>query len=111
MTESKVLIDLTQFVSHPAHTGIQRVLTELINLWPRESLDADIGFLEEGTYHLVTIERAAKLVRAHFRDRRFLTAEVHSLFIEATNGKSVSSELLSRYAGYFLPEPTFRMTS
>ncbi len=109
MTESKVLIDLSQFVSQPAHTGIQRVLTELINQWPRESLDADIGFLEEGTYHLVAIERAAKLVRAHFRDRRSLTAEIRSLFIEATNGKIRSSELSSRFAAYFLPEPTFRI--
>ena len=76
MTESKVLIDISQFVSQPAHTGIQRVLTELIGQWPRESLDADIGFLEEGTYHLVAIEHAAKLMRAHFRDRRSLTTEI-----------------------------------
>lgn len=110
----RILIDLSQFCSWPARTGIQRVLCEMLANWPNEAVAADVGAQMGGTYRIVNLDAASSCLREMFGAD--LTGERttglrHSIesFMVARTEKSMSSdELLREYDGYFLPEPTFR---
>jgi glycosyltransferase involved in cell wall biosynthesis len=111
---ARILIDLSQFSSYPAHTGVQRVLCELLSHWPAEALSADIGVQCAGEYRVLPLEQTAAFLQRLFKEipadggRQDLKAAVDSFVSSQTERRLSFEDLQVSYEGYFLPEPTFR---
>jgi glycosyltransferase involved in cell wall biosynthesis len=108
-------VDVTQFVSWPAASGVQRVLRHLAEEWKGDEVEAIYGFLRD--WHFVTGPISA------------LGRELASVFRESSNGTPASSESVELALtdtcerlfraddldlvadGYLLPEPSLRPDS
>lgn len=110
----RILVDLTQFSSYPAHTGVQRVLCELLAHWPADAISADIGVQCPGEYRILPLQQTSEFVQRLFKeiptdgDRQGLKAAVDSFVSSQTKRRLPIENLQASYEGYFLPEPTFR---
>lgn len=109
------MVDVTQFVSWPAASGIQRVLRHLADEWNGDDVEAVYGFLRD--WHFVTGPISA------------LGREIASVFRASSNGTPASSESVElaltdtserifraddlelAVKGYLLPEPSLRPDS
>src|SRR5215475_7142168 len=74
----RVLVDVTQFVSWPAASGVQRVLRHLAEEWEGDDVEGLYGFIRAGRF--VTGPISA------------LGSEIASVFRASSTGPPVSSE-------------------
>ncbi len=107
MSGAQLFVDLTQFVSEPARSGVQRALTELMRNWPTAGIATDIGYAANGTYAIVPREHAADALRGHF-ETGSATAGPASRLDRCVTARVAAGELVSRYSAYLLPEPSYR---
>lgn len=110
MSRPRVVVDLSQFVSWPATSGIQRVLRHVLHGLKSGPLDAYVGALKEGRYDIVRAGTAADVIDDVFAcalglDARRALARLR--FDEARMFTCEPSELDLVFDAYFLPEPTY----
>ncbi len=111
---ARILIDLTQFSSYPAHTGVQRVLCEMLAHWPAAAVSAEIGVQSGGEYRILPLQQTRGFLQRLFKeipadgDRQGLKAAVDSFVAGQTVRQLAIADLQASYEGYFLPEPTFQ---
>ena len=109
---TELLVDLSQFVSSPARSGVQRVLVELIRKWPLNVVSAEIGYLDETGYSIVPFEEATALLQNHFDDRNGATSEQAAADLKAELDQAVIAkgpvdEIAYQHSAYLLPELTY----
>jgi len=112
MTKAEMLIDLSQFASEPARSGIQRVLIELIRGWPPGIVSADVGYCDKDRYSIVSLERAQSVLRNHFNgDAENVGAEqagrLKARLEQMVTAKIPKGQLGNSYEAYLLPDVTF----
>ncbi|MBL8839662.1 MAG: glycosyltransferase [Alphaproteobacteria bacterium] len=107
---SRLLIDLSQFAGAPSHSGIQRVLSEMLRHWPLHVQPADVAILVHGVHHVVPLASVNHVLERFFQDVANQTAlqSMQSSLISHAVRKAQPDDLDGSYAGYFLPEPTWR---
>ena len=107
MNEAQLFVDLTQFVSEPARSGVQRVLMELIRNWPTAGITADIGYAANGSYAVVPREHAADALRGYFTTDSAM-ADPASRLDRCATVRVTADELINHYSAYLLPKPSYR---
>ena len=66
MTPARVLINVTQYASWPATTGIQRTLLHITSHWRGETLEARYGVLRDDAFLVGPLELLAFVLREAF---------------------------------------------
>jgi glycosyltransferase involved in cell wall biosynthesis len=108
-SSSRLLVDVTQYSSWPATSGVQRVLQRLASEWAGEQVDADFGYIEGGSYATGPLRKLADVIRATFEAAEPTPAEeVRAALSDRVDGKTSTASLGRSYGVYLLPEPTFR---
>ena len=107
MSGARLFVDLTQFVSEPARSEVQRALMELIRNWSPAGIAADIGYAANGSYAIVPREHAADALRGYFETDGAM-ADPASRLDPCATARVAAGELVSRYSAYLLPEPSHR---
>jgi glycosyltransferase involved in cell wall biosynthesis len=112
MTDTRVqlLVDVTQYVSWPATSGVQRVLRHLGENWRGETVAASFGFLEKRRYVAGPIAALGSVIASTFResDRTAHADAVRGALREAASLTFASSDVENRFDAYLLPEPSLR---
>lgn len=117
MTRPHLLVDVTQYVSHPATSGVQRTLWQLARRWTGDQVDALFGALVGD--RMVIVEPAAF---AHLLGTTFGTdvpdtpgsgeAGPSDVAVAAMRDAQVLAlpvdDVEVHFDGYLLPEPTYR---
>lgn len=104
----RLLVDVSQYVSWPATSGVQRVLLHLASRWRGDLIDARYGFLDGNVFVTGTIRDLGEVIAATFAaETRWTSAQV----AEALRGRSTEYVPVNRvereYDAYLVPEPTF----
>lgn len=110
MIHPRVLVDLSQFASWPATSGIQRVLRHVLEGLKVGPVDAYVGTLREGKYDIVRVDAASDAVGDTFACALSLDARrtlVRLRFDEARMFTCEPNELDLVFDAYLLPEPTY----
>ena len=108
---TQVGIDLGQFVSDPYTSGIQRVLQYLAREWPSEDVPCDFVVPYGREFLLLNPSQAATMLDAAFAASG--SDEVRQVVSEAITRisgacpKVRTSELLSMYSSWLLPEVSY----
>lgn len=114
---SRMLVDVTQFVSHPVATGIQRTLLELARCWPTDDVEVEVGAVHEGSHDYLVAPLSALLEIAEdvFDNERTVDANeafdpgwASRLFFDRATTLIRWQDIPLVYEGYMLPEVTFR---
>jgi len=66
MKEKKIYLDISQFISHPYKTGIQRVLYEILNTWKNEVPLVPI-FINEKSETNILPHKVIDLIKSYFQ--------------------------------------------
>lgn len=112
--EANLLVDVTQYVSAPATSGVQRVLRHLARDWPGRTIEARYGFIEDRHYAMGPLSELGSVIASTFR----ATSGTHASGIEAraetvrdalreTADRIIPSDHVEgSFDAYLLPEPT-----
>lgn len=111
----RILFDLSQFVSHPVPTGIQRTLYFLAKHWPSDRFVAEAGFRLHGAhYEIVPMEIFRNAIEQLFQGQGKEAAFgpgtagwMYKHLSERATSCIPYQEIPDNYDGYLLPEPTF----
>jgi glycosyltransferase involved in cell wall biosynthesis len=109
----RLLVDVTQYVSWPASSGVQRVLQHLAKEWSEAKIEARFGFLDRGFYVTGPISELASIIRSTFHDCRALSIHERSSFVRSglrrtSTGTISNRNIESSFDAYLLPEPSLR---
>jgi glycosyltransferase involved in cell wall biosynthesis len=109
----RLLVDVTQYVSWPATSGVQRVLRHLAEDWPGQRVEARFGFIEHGRYVTGPIAELGYVIGSTFRGCGHLGIEARSGFVRRALRETVSAaisirEIETSFDAYLLPEPSLR---
>ena len=63
----RLLVDVTQFVSWPAASGIQRVLRHLAEEWRGDEVEGVYGFIRDGRFVTGPISALGRVIASVFR--------------------------------------------
>lgn len=110
MRGPRVILDLSQFVSWPATSGIQRVLRHVLEGLKLGPVDAYVGTLQNGNYDVVRVGAAADAIGEVFACAESLEgrrALARLRFDEAKLFTCEQGELDLLFDAYWLPEPTY----
>ena len=66
MKEKKIYLDISQFISHPYKTGIQRVLYEILNTWKNKEPLVPI-FINEKSETNILPHKVIDLIKSYFQ--------------------------------------------
>ncbi len=113
----RLLIDISQFAGHPLPTGIQRTLLFMTRFWPEEQIDADFGFLSNGSskYAILALEAFRESLEWTFNTRAQEVGlapgshpePIFERLSGQTNDFLYPDKIPQQYDGYLLPEHTF----
>jgi glycosyltransferase involved in cell wall biosynthesis len=104
------LVDVTQFVSWPASSGIQRVLQHLTEEWGGDDVEALYGFIRDGRFVTGPLAALANQIAAVFRTSSS-AEDVERALTEASERSFSVDDVEQTVDGYLLPEPTLRTES
>lgn len=111
----RLLVDVTQYVSWPATSGVQRVLWHLAEEWPAATIEASYGFIYGGRYVTGPISKLASVIASAFQSVSSGSATSSELVRDALSDAAVQivgvSEMERCFGAYLLPEPTLREES
>ena len=103
---------MTQFVTWPAISGVQRVLRHLAEQWRGDDVEAIYGFIRQGQFVSGPIAALAKEIAPAFRGASSgepTSSESVQLALTDASDRILSADDLERAVdGYLLPEPTLR---
>jgi glycosyltransferase involved in cell wall biosynthesis len=100
----RLLVDVTQYATWPARSGIQRVLGNLAAHWEGHRVTAHFGFLEEGTFVVGPLRPLGEHVRDSFASGR--APEPREVLPRLAESSVAAEAIGSAFEGYLLPEPT-----
>jgi len=111
----RLLVDVTQFVSWPAASGIQRVLLHLAEQWRGEDVEAVYGFIGDGRFVTGPIAALGRQIASVFRSFSVgapVSSDVVRRALTDTSERSFPVDNIERAVdSYLLPEPTLRADS
>jgi glycosyltransferase involved in cell wall biosynthesis len=111
----RLLVDVTQFVSWPAASGVQRVLRHLADEWRGDEIEGLYGFIRDGRFVTGPISALGSEIASVFRTSSTgapASTEDVELALTDTSEWSVSADDVEQAVdGYLLPEPTLRTDS
>ena len=114
----RLLIDVSQFVSWPTATGVQRVLRHLAENWGGDEVEAWYGFIDKKRYVTGPLEAFSSVIASSFttapRNGRRIAAEVDYITTElhaAAERILTPDDVEATFDAYLLPEPTLRADS
>src|SRR4051794_9959282 len=111
----RVLVDVTQFVSLPASSGIQRVLRNLTEGWSGDAVEGVYGFIRDGRFVTGPISALANEIASVFNASSTGTPasaqSVELALTDTSDGSFSTDEVEQVVDGYLLPEPTLRTES
>lgn len=108
MTEPRLLIDITQYASWPATTGVQRTLLHFASRCGRNGGDARYGILHNRRYAVGRLETLSRVMRATFDLLGYDSASsnVRTALLDAAEMRIPQTRLMNVFDAYLLPEPT-----
>lgn len=108
----RLLVDVTQYVSWPATSGVQRVLRHLAEEWPSETIDASYGFIDGGHYVAGPISELGSVIAKAFQAASAGAPTSPEMVRDALSDAAVQTtsvrEIERFFGAYLLPEPTLR---
>ena len=108
----RLLVDVTQFVSWPAASGVQRVLRHLAEEWSGDDVEGFYGFIRDGQFVTGPISALGPEIAAVFRASSMsvpASSEGVQLALTDTSEASFPADDVEHaFDGYLLPEPTLR---
>jgi hypothetical protein len=108
MLTKTVWVDLTQFLSDPAKTGIQRVLAQLILEWKKASLDFEFFSIENGNIRIFTKNEIVGIFEELFStDLNYTYLKIENLQYHSM----AKSQFLKVAEILLLPELTYKVDS
>ena len=109
----RLLVDVTQYVSWPATSGVQRVLWHLTEEWPAANLDASYGFAHRGRYVTGPISKLAAFIASTFQSKTGTEASSESAHDALSAGavRVAAGDIERFFRAYLLPEPTLSWES
>jgi glycosyltransferase involved in cell wall biosynthesis len=114
----RLLVDVTQFASWPATSGVQRVLRHFVSEWRSDYLDAAFGFVDGDRYVTGHLCDLASVVASTFETGSVMEIPDIESRSEAvrgalrSGGRAVAtSNLEGSFDAYLLPEPTLSRAS
>lgn len=115
----RLLVDVTQYATWPARSGIQRVLANLAAEWAGNRVAAQFGFIEDDAFVVGPIDRVGTRIRKSFATRsspaRGATDDGDVAEHDVLRGLSESTVAIeaieTSYEAYLLPEPTLSSDS
>jgi glycosyltransferase involved in cell wall biosynthesis len=104
-----LLVDVSQYVSWPATTGVQRVLLNLARHWSAQTVDASFGFLDDEGYVIGPFDLFASVLAGAFSmSARQVTSEEVREALRRPSQLVGLTDIERLFDGYLLPEPTLR---
>jgi glycosyltransferase involved in cell wall biosynthesis len=112
----RLLVDVTQYVSWPATSGVQRVLWHLAHNWPGMRVEASYGFLERRRYVVGPVAHLGRVIRSTFRERAQLdvqrrAAAVRQALRDGATASVASDDVETHFGAFMLPELSFHEES
>lgn len=113
---ARLLVDVSQFVSYPIPTGIQRTLLQLARHWPADAMVTEFGFnLVRGEpYRVVPLPAFREAVESVFSGNERDAApgmeasqKLIRFLSERSDAEVTADAIPVHYQGYFMPEITF----
>ena len=103
---------MTQYVSWPATSGIQRVLRHLAGDWPSDVIDARYGFVQGRRYVTGPISMLGSVIARAFqtapKGSPISSEQVRAALSDAAVQTTPIGEIEATFGAYLLPEPTLR---
>jgi glycosyltransferase involved in cell wall biosynthesis len=108
-----LLVDVTQYASWPARSGIQRVLANLAAEWPGKRVSAHFGFLDDGAFVVGPLRPLGERIRESFARGHFPPGPdtEHELLRSVSTARVATGSIEESFDGYLLPEPTLDAAS
>jgi glycosyltransferase involved in cell wall biosynthesis len=110
---ARLLVDVTQYASWPAKSGVQRVLLHLAAEWPGDRVAARFGFIDGSSYVTGPIEWLGSVIRLTFAtsNGRDSVEEVRDA-LRARSAETIATDDVEQvFDAYLLPEPTLQRDS
>jgi glycosyltransferase involved in cell wall biosynthesis len=105
----RVLVDVTQYVTWPATSGVQRVLLHLAREWREKNVEARFGFIENQHYLIGPLRDLGSVVDSVFRSGGRDSADaVRGALRRGDHERVQIRDIPHEFAAYLLPEPTLR---
>lgn len=102
------IADITQLVSWPARSGVQRLLLELFRHWPTEVLPIELAFESEGSFFVMSPPQFSAEMDRWFSNRDDDDQhEFRSRLCAIAERHRDPRGIVSAAPAYFLPEPTY----
>jgi glycosyltransferase involved in cell wall biosynthesis len=111
MSSPRLLVDVTQYGTWPATTGVQRVLLHLARDWSDSRIEGRFGFLDGSAYVAGALGKLGSLVAEAFAAGEATAEDVRTRLREAADQEVAVGDVEDVFDGYFLPEPSLRPDS
>jgi glycosyltransferase involved in cell wall biosynthesis len=114
----RLLVDVSQYVSWPATSGVQRVIGKLAHEWPDIHVEPSYGYLEGGRYFTGDLRMLGSLIESTFAgstrrsyDIADAAAATRAALRERADGSVDGTAVQEQFDVFLLPEPTLRSDS
>lgn len=111
----QLLVDVSQYASAPARSGVQRVLRHLAEDWASTAVEARFGFIDDDSYVTGPLRELGPVIASTFRtDGRpdeldaHPRARVQRLLQKRSDRIVPTDDVETAFDAYLLPEPTLR---
>lgn len=111
----QLLVDVSQYASAPARSGVQRVLCHLAEDWASTVVEARFGFIDDDSYVTGPLRELGPVIASTFRSNgrpdelhAHLGARVQRLLQKRSDKIVPIDDVETTFDAYFLPEPTLR---
>jgi glycosyltransferase involved in cell wall biosynthesis len=114
----RLLVDVSQYVSWPAASGVQRVIGKLAQEWPDTHVEPWYGYLDGARYVTGDFRKLGSLIESTFAgsprrsdDIADAAAATRARLREWADGSVEGTRVRDHFDGFLLPEPTLRSES
>ena len=103
----RLLIDVSQYVSWPATSGVQRVLLHLAQGWSGTEVNGSFGFIDNGSYVTGPLVELAAVLALSFESSgdAMSSEDVRRTLHKASDQLVPTSDVETNFDAYLLPEP------
>jgi Glycosyl transferases group 1 len=103
-----VIMDISQLVSWPARSGVQRLLLELFRHWPDDILPIEAGFQLDDCFFLVSPQNLCVEMERLFSETGDIKVDEFQARLIAVGDRHRDPRgVIASASAYFLPEPTY----